>query len=82
MQPAIIIFLQNFQAVLPLSSVSLREISRISHEADRLILGTGASWFTNRQEQQALLDFMTEADRCSGWPRDHALQALMDEWDW
>ena len=54
----------------------------ISEEADRLILGTGASWFTDRQEQQALLDFMTEADRCSGWPRDHALQALMDEWDW
>ena len=45
-------------------------------------LHTGGGWFTDRQEQQALLDFMKKTDQCSGWPRKHAQQALMDEWGW
>ena len=39
------------------------------------------SWFTDR-EQEALLDFMRDASRCSGWERQNAQRALVDEWGW
>lgn len=40
------------------------------------------SWFTDRREQEALLDFMRDASRWSGWERQNAQRALIDEWGW
>lgn len=40
------------------------------------------SWFTDRREQEALLDFMRDTSRCSGWTRHNAQQALVEEWGW
>ena len=40
------------------------------------------TWFTDRREQEALLDFMRDTNRCSGWPRQNAQRALVEEWGW
>lgn len=40
------------------------------------------SWFTDRREQEALLDFMRDTSRCSGWTSRNAEQALIREWGW
>lgn len=40
------------------------------------------TWFTDRREQKALLDFMRETSRCSGWTRENAQRALVQEWGW
>lgn len=40
------------------------------------------SWFTDRREQEALLDFMRDTSECSGWRRQNAHQALVEEWGW
>ena len=40
------------------------------------------SWFTDRREQEALLDFMRDTSRCSGWTRQNAERALVKEWGW
>lgn len=40
------------------------------------------SWFTDRQEQQALLDFLQDTRRCSGWSKDEAERGLMETWGW
>ncbi|KAL6713650.1 hypothetical protein ACLMJK_009115 [Lecanora helva] len=39
-----------------------------------------AGWFTDPQEQEALLDFMRETSKCSGWCGHNAQQALLKEW--
>ncbi|KAK4690410.1 hypothetical protein P7C71_g6373, partial [Lecanoromycetidae sp. Uapishka_2] len=41
-----------------------------------------AGWFTDRREQEALLDFMEDTSRCSGWSRQSTQQALVEEWGW
>lgn len=38
------------------------------------------TWFTDRREQEALLDFMRNTSRCSGWTRHEAERALLEEW--
>ena len=38
------------------------------------------SWFTDRGEQEALLGFMRDTSRCSGWSRQNAQRALMETW--
>ncbi len=40
------------------------------------------SWFTDRREQVALLDFMRYTSRCNGWPRQDAERALVEQWGW
>ena len=40
------------------------------------------NWFKDRQEQEALLDFMSVTSRCSGWSRHNAQQGLVEEWGW
>lgn len=40
------------------------------------------NWFKDRQEQEALLDFMSVTSRCSGWSRHDAQQGLVEEWGW
>ncbi|CAD6589562.1 MAG: hypothetical protein ASARMPRED_004128 [Alectoria sarmentosa] len=40
------------------------------------------NWFTDRREQEALLDFMRDTSRCSGWTRQDAQQGLAKEWGW
>ena len=40
------------------------------------------TWFTDRREQEALLDFMRETSQCSGWTRQKALQDLAKGWGW
>ena len=40
------------------------------------------SWFTDRREQEALLDFMHDTSRCSGWRRQNAQRALVEAWGW
>ena len=40
------------------------------------------NWFKDRQEQEALLDFITVTSRCSGWSRHNAQQGLAEEWGW
>lgn len=40
------------------------------------------SWFTDRREQEALLEFMRDTSRCSGWTRQNAERALVEEWGW
>lgn len=39
-----------------------------------------ASWFTDPREQRALLDFMHDTSKCSGWERRNAQRALIQEW--
>lgn len=41
-----------------------------------------ASWFTDRREQEALFEFMHDTSRCSGWSRQSAQRALVEEWGW
>lgn len=41
-----------------------------------------ASWFRDRREQEALLDFMHDTSRCSGWSRQNAQRVLVEEWGW
>lgn len=40
------------------------------------------SWFTDRQEQEALMEFVRDTSRCSGWTRQNAEQELVEEWGW
>lgn len=40
------------------------------------------SWFTDRREQEAVLDFMRDTSRCSGWTRRNAQRALIEAWGW
>ena len=40
------------------------------------------SFFTDRREQEALLEFMRETSDCSGWAREDAQRALMKAWGW
>lgn len=40
------------------------------------------SWFTDRREQEDLLEFMRDTSRCSGWTRQNAERALVEEWGW
>lgn len=40
------------------------------------------SWFTDRREQEALLDFMRDTTQRSGWSRSNAERDLIDEWGW
>ena len=40
------------------------------------------SWFTDRREQEAILEFMRDTSRCSGWTRQNAERALVKEWGW
>ena len=40
------------------------------------------SWFTDRQEQEALLEFMHDTSQRSGWSRSNAERDLIDEWGW
>ena len=39
-------------------------------------------WFTDRREQEALLEFMRETSDCSGWAREDAQRALKKAWAW
>lgn len=41
-----------------------------------------SSWFTDRREQEALVDFMRDTCRCSGLTTKNAEQALIEEWGW
>lgn len=45
-----------------------------------LVIIICGSWFTDRREQEALLDFMRDASRCSGWKKQNAQRALVDKW--
>ena len=40
------------------------------------------SWFTDRQEQEALLQFMRDTSQRSGWSRSNAQRDLVDVWGW
>lgn len=40
------------------------------------------TWFTDRGEQEALLDFIRNTSRCSGWTRHNAERTLLEEWGW
>lgn len=40
------------------------------------------SWFTDRREQEALLDFLHDTSRCSGWTRKNAQRGLVEAWGW
>lgn len=40
------------------------------------------SWFTDRPEQEAILDFMHDTSRRSGWTRWDAQHDLIKEWGW
>lgn len=41
-----------------------------------------ASWFTDRWEQEALLDILQDTSRCSGLAREGAQRALLEAWGW
>ncbi len=40
------------------------------------------SWFTDRQEQEAILDFMRDTAQCSSLATQHAQRALIETWGW
>lgn len=40
------------------------------------------TWFTDRREQEALLNYMRDTSRCSGWTGHNAERALLEEWGW
>ena len=40
------------------------------------------TWFTDRREQEALLEFMRDTSESSGWTRQDAQRALIEEWGW
>ena len=42
----------------------------------------GGSWFTDRQEQEVLIDFMQGTEQASGWPRKEAQKKLIEDWGW
>ena len=42
----------------------------------------GGSWFTDRPEQEVLIDFMQGTEQCSGWPRKQAQKVLIADWGW
>lgn len=43
---------------------------------------SGGNWFTNRPEQEVLIDFMQSTEQCSGWPRKQAQKTLIEDWGW
>lgn len=43
---------------------------------------SGGSWFTDRPEQEILIDFMQSTEQCSGWPRKQAQKLLIEDWGW
>ena len=40
------------------------------------------SWFTDRREQEAILDFIRDTSRSTGWSRQNVERALIEEWGW
>ena len=42
----------------------------------------GGSWFTDRAEQEVLIDFMHGTEQCSGLPRKAAQKILIEGWGW
>lgn len=52
----------------------------IGYMANNCLLG--GSWFTDRSEQEVLIDFMQGTEQCSGWPRKQAQKILITDWGW
>lgn len=40
------------------------------------------AWFEDRGEQEALVEFLRETGRCSGWARDEVGRGLVGAWGW